>query len=85
MFSLRYLLNFAISFHTYIWVDAYIIKETPKAILIMFDNRKIWLPKAWVARIKRNRHCEPLDFARDKLREAISIKISEYHWAKKSH
>ncbi|MBU4343541.1 MAG: hypothetical protein KKG21_05990 [Candidatus Omnitrophica bacterium] len=73
MFSPRTLLNFAVGFHVYIWVDVYIIKETPKAILIMFDNREIWLPKVWIIRIKHNRH-----------REISSIKISEYHWAKKS-
>jgi len=73
MFSPRSLLNFAIGFHAYIWVDVCIIKETPKAILIMFDGRKIWLPKAWIVRIKRNCH-----------RETSSIKISEYHWSKKS-
>ena len=85
MFSPRSLLNFAIGFHARIWVDVFLLKETPKAILIIFDNRKIWLPKAWITKIKRNRHCESLDFARDKLREAISIKISEYRWVKKFH
>jgi len=73
--SSRWLLNLAVGFYTYIWVDVFLLKETPKAILIMFDGRRIWLPKAWIVRIKRNRHCEQS--------EAISIKISEYHWAKK--
>ena len=72
MFSPRTLLNFAIGFHAYIWVDVFLLKETSKAILIIFDNRKIWLPKAWIVKIKRRR-------------KAISIKISEYHWVKKFH
>lgn len=59
---------------TYFWIDVLLIKETKKAILIMFDGKKIWLPKAWILRIKRNRHCgEQSD-------ETISIKISEFHW-----
>jgi len=71
----------------YIWIDAILIKETAKAILIEFDGQEIWLPKACITKIKRNklRHCE-----RPALRslgeggsEAISIKISEYHWTKK--
>lgn len=74
MFSIRSLLNFAVSFHTYIWVDGYSLKETQKAILIMFDNRKIWIPKAWIAGIKR-----------DKDSSVVRIKISEYYWAKKAH
>jgi len=57
---------------TYIWIDVTLIHETPKAILIAFDSRHIWLPKAWILRIRRCRHTH-----------AISIKISEYHWAKK--
>jgi len=73
MFNSRSLLNFAVGFHAYIWVDVFLVKETPKAILIMFDNRKIWLPKAWIARIKRNKNSS-----------GVRIKISEYHWAKKS-
>ena len=64
---------------SYLWVDVILFKETPKAILIMFDGKKEWLPKAWILRIKRSKskpgHCERS--------EAISIKISEYHWAKK--
>lgn len=73
MFSPRFLLNLAIGFYTYMWIDVILVKETTKAILIMFDNRKIWLPKAWIVRMKRN-----------KGNNAVQIKISEYHWAKKS-
>ena len=56
----------------YIWADVTLIRETPKAILIIFDGRKAWIPKAWIARIKRNGG------------RSIEIKISEYHWAKKA-
>ena len=87
MFSPRTLLNFAIGFHSYIWVDIYILKETPKAILIMFDNRKIWLPKAWIAKIELNETKRPRTQCPRKCQarraRPISIKISEYHWAKK--
>jgi len=60
---------------TYFWIDVLLIKETKKAILVIFDGKKIWLPKVWILKIKRNRHCEEQN---DK---TISIKISEYHWA----
>ena len=49
-----------------------LLKETPKAILIMFDDKEAWLPKAWIVRIKPYKHSK-----------AIKIKISEYHWSKK--
>jgi len=79
MFNLKHWLNLATNPQEYIWIEAILIKETPKAILIMFDSQKIWLPQAWILRIKRSkhRHCEP------RRGEAISIKISQYHWAKK--
>ena len=46
----------------YLWVDVILIKETRKAILIEFDGRKKWLPKAWVVRIKssKSRHYRKL-------------------------
>jgi len=65
----------------YIWMDVILLKETRKAILIEFDSRREWVPRAWVVSI---RHA-PLSLrAPNKVRgAAISIKISEYHWAKK--
>jgi len=66
---------------TYIWIDVLLLKETKRAILIGFDGKKAWFSKAWIARIKRSKtkagHCE------SQRGEAISIKISEYHWSKK--
>ena len=56
----------------YIWIDALLLKETKKAILIMFDGRKVWFPKAWIVRIKYNPRLN-----------VIKIKISEYNWANK--
>ncbi len=56
---------------SYIWVKVVIIKETPKAILIMFDGRKEWFPKVWILRIKRSYNSH-----------AIRIKMSQYHWEK---
>ena len=55
----------------HLWIDVFWVQETPKAILIIFDGRKAWIPKAWIACIKRNYD------------GAIKIKISDYHWAKK--
>ena len=72
MFNLKHLLNPSFGFCTYIWMDVILIKETPKAILIMFDNKKNWLPKAWVLRIKKNKDSK-----------SIKIKISQCHWAEK--
>jgi len=63
---------------TYIWIDTLLINETKKAILIEFDGKKIWLPKAWIAKINRKCHCE------EQNDEAISIKISEYYGTLKS-
>ncbi|MBU4312524.1 MAG: hypothetical protein KJ706_07380, partial [Candidatus Omnitrophica bacterium] len=40
----------------YLWIDATLIKETPKAILIEFDGKKIWLPKAWIVKRKLSKH-----------------------------
>ena len=65
------LVKFLLVPRTYIWVNITFVRETPKAILILFDGRKAWFPKAWIARLKRN------------VDGSIKIKISEYHWAKK--
>lgn len=62
---------------TYIWMDVSPIEESPKAILIMFDGKKIWLPKTWIVKINRKRHCE------ERSDKTISIKISEYFWVQK--
>ena len=83
MFSLKYLLNPPYGFHEYIWLDVLFIKETPKAILIMFDDRKIWLPKVWIVGIKRSKDRFHPSLRGAEGAEAISIKISQYNWAKK--
>jgi len=71
MIRMRSLIRFALEHRTYLWVDVIYITETPKAILVTFDGRKAWIPKAWIARIKRNGKI------------SIKVKISEYRWAKK--
>jgi len=58
MFNIYRIFNTPYGYYKYIWIDCTIIKETQKAILIMFDDRKIWLPKAWVVKI-RNRRSSP--------------------------
>ncbi len=69
MFNLKSWLNFATNPQDYIWIKALLLKETPKAILIRFNDREIWLPKVWIVRRKRNK-------------KVISIKISQWHWGK---
>ncbi len=78
MFTLKRLLFSHVGFHTYFWVDVALLKETPKAILIMFNEQKNWLPKAWIVKIKRTKIVGAASG-----REQISIKISEYYWSKK--
>jgi hypothetical protein len=53
-------------------MDISLVKQTKKAILIMFDNRQAWLPKAWIWGIKQNKD-----------KPTVKIKISRYHWTKK--
>ena len=96
MLSLKSLIKFAENPESYIWVDALLIKETPKAILVVFDGKEIWLPKAWILRIKHfSRHCGPRSgmkrlralargSAETNRARPISLKISECHWAKKT-
>jgi len=69
-------------FERHIWMDVELIAETRKAILVRFDGRKEWFPKAWIVVIKRK---SPVIARAPKAPEAIpiSIKISESHWAKK--
>lgn len=72
MFNIKSLLGTPYGFYDYIWLDVLFIKETQKAILIMFDGKKNWLPKAWILKIKR-----------DKNGYTAGIKLSQYNWAKK--
>jgi len=71
MFGLKFWLNLATKPQEYIWINATFIRETPKAILIEFDDKQIWFPKAWIMRIKRN-----------KGNFSLKIQISLYYWAK---
>ena len=66
----------------HLWMDVFWVRETPKAILIIFDGRGVWIPNIWLCRIKRNKSHYVIA-SPPKAGEAISIKISEYHWAKK--
>jgi len=92
MFNLKFWLNLATNSQEYIWIEAILIKETPKAILINFDGQNIWLSKAWILRIKRTLQKNVVaqfigqktpSLPDAKHPEAISIKISQYHWTKK--
>ncbi len=73
MFGLKFWLNLATNPQEYIWIKTQLIKESPKAILIEFDGKQIWLPKGWIVNIKRN-----------KGNSSLGIKISLYHWAKRT-
>ena len=55
----------------HIWVTVTLITETPKAVLIRYNDREAWLPKAWIVRIKPEEGV------------LVQIKISEYHWMEK--
>ena len=72
MFSLRSFLTLPYGFYSYMWMDVLLIKETQKAILIEFDGKTAWLPKAWIAKIRQG-----------KTNSAIKIKILLYHWSQK--
>lgn len=65
------LVRFVLEPRTYLWVDVDLVRETPKAILIIFDGRKAWIPKVWIARIEQTGGV------------SIKIKISECYWANK--
>ena len=79
MFNLKSWLNRATNPQDYIWINVILLKETPKAILIEFDDKEIWLPKAWIKAIVPGATTEqPLKGI------PISLKISQYHWAKVS-
>ncbi|MCG2711445.1 MAG: hypothetical protein L6416_03865 [Candidatus Omnitrophica bacterium] len=56
----------------YIWIDVFLIHETRRAILIKFDGKKAWFPKAWILKIRPSKDSK-----------AVKIKISESHWAMK--
>ena len=71
MISIRNLIRFTLENKSYVWIDVILVKETPEAILIIFDGRKAWIPKVWIARLKRNGD------------RSIKIKISDYYWGKK--
>lgn len=62
------MLSLPYGYYDYIWQDVILIKETSKTILIDFDGRDAWLPKAWILAIKKEV-------------KATKIKISLYHWA----
>ena len=82
MISMRRLIQFILEPRAYIWIDVVFVQETPKAILIIFDGRKVWISKVWLYHIKRNKEHYVIA-SPAKRGEAISIKISDYHWAKK--
>ncbi len=72
MFGMMALIRAAICPKMYLWVDVLLIKETKKAVLIEFDGKKEWFPKAWGTKIKRNKD-----------NNTIKIKICEYYWARR--
>jgi len=40
------LIRFILEGRSYLWIDVVLVKETPKAILIIFDDQKAWISKA---------------------------------------
>ena len=82
MIRMRRLIISILDPKTYLWVDVVFVRETPKAILIIFAGRKAWIPKAWICRSKCKKGHRVIA-SPAKRGEAISIKISDYDWAKK--
>lgn len=56
-------------YYDYFWVEAKLIKETKKALLINFDEQIEWIPKSWIIAKKVPESENP----------AIKIKISLYN------
>jgi len=71
-FSWRYWLTKPMGWDEYVWVEVELIRETKKAILVMFESRKAWFPKAWILCLKR-----------DEATKTAKIKISYTLWVKK--
>lgn len=71
MIRIKSLIRFMVEPRTYLWIDVVFVRETTKAILIIFDGREAWIPKVWITRLKRNSD------------GSIKIKISDYNWSKK--
>jgi len=55
-----------------IWIEVFLTHETRKAILIKFDSKEEWFPKAWILKIRSSKDSK-----------AVKIKISESRWAMK--
>jgi len=66
-----YLIRHTLEPKKHLWIDVFWVRETPKAVLVIFDGQEAWIPKAWIVRIMRNGD------------GSIKIKISDYNWAKK--
>lgn len=71
IFTTRSIMVFILEPKKHLWIDVFWVVETAKAILIVFDDQQIWIPKVWIARIKRSGG------------RSVKIKISGYHWARK--
>lgn len=82
MITTRFVIESMLKPKKHLWIDVFRVKETSKAILVIFDGRKIWLPKSWISRIRR-KICHYVIAGPTETGEAISIKILDYHWAKK--
>ena len=79
MFNLKRWLNLAANPQDYIWIEAILLKETPKAVLIDFDGKQTWLPKAWIKAIVPS-----VTTKQSPKGTPISLEISQWHWAKKA-
>ncbi|MFC1808035.1 hypothetical protein ACFL0T_06695 [Candidatus Omnitrophota bacterium] len=75
MFNIWRMLKTPYAYHDYFWIDVILIKQTRKAMLIEFDGKQAWLPKAWVLNCWLTQGANNLT--------VLSIQISLYHWAKK--
>jgi len=88
MIRLRTLIRRILEPKRYLWMGVILVKETPRALLIIFDGREAWIPKSWLHRVKRNKSLCAIEarlLAIDSLEvgQTISIQLSEYHWVMK--
>ncbi len=78
MIRIRALMKAILEPNRYIWMDIILIRETPRAILIIFDGKKAWIPKAEICNIKHKKdYCEPAKGGRSNRHQNIRILLGK--------
>ena len=71
MFTIGQMIRWVMFPVNYINIEVIIIKETKKAILVLFNGKKEWLPKSWILGYKHSPN------------RKTRIKVSESNLARK--